>query len=597
MFYLLKLQCYLSAGCRMAWAFSLPLPHSTPPCVMLLPVKHGVYAQTWCGKNYMITEPVTNPGGQFPPSLAFTEPHLALRCGPAVKPYLPEDVDSHSTDPTFTSILVDTPVTFTNITGATPFNHVPSIDISTLNLDVTVLLDSQILTSGSVPLNGSKHALPFSLSTLKPRTEAYNLTCLGSLSTGEQVLGSSLLTYLPEKPTGIGSVTKMDMRSGALLAKPPTGEDGPYEPVFPIGFYTQYGSYLATNLSIPSVLKEQGFTVVHPVPDFDNITVLDEVLDKMQEVGLWLMYDMRNTYQNSTSVTEQVNHIKSRPNLLLWYTADEPDGTSDPLNATTLTKNLINTLDGGDGQGGAGYHPVSLVLNCENYFWSEYSNGADILLQDTYMIGNNVTFSNQWGTPCTADYGDCGCDNCKGSFEDISTRMDEFYERALIDGWELEKAVWTVPQGFGNETYWTRYPTGEEWVVQSIVGINHGGLGVVSWDDPTPDDIKASASALAKALTSGSSPLAAFILDPSSTFRQVTTQRGIDTGLWTLNDTTLLLVANMNYENTTLDATELDLREGFGGHLMEVFCSGACQVGSNGIVFGSVASGAFIFGV
>lgn len=29
-------------------------------------------------------------------------------------------------------------------------------------------------------------------------------------------------------------------------------------------------------------------------------------------------------------------------------------------------------------------------------------------MQDTYMIGNNVTFSTQWDTPCTEDYGDCG---------------------------------------------------------------------------------------------------------------------------------------------------------------------------------------------
>jgi len=32
---------------------------------------------------------------------------------------------------------------------------------------------------------------------------------------------------------------------------------------------------------------------VHPVPDFDDLTLLDAVLDKMQEVGLYLMYDMR----------------------------------------------------------------------------------------------------------------------------------------------------------------------------------------------------------------------------------------------------------------------------------------------------------------
>lgn len=114
------------------------------------------------------------------------------------------------------------------------------------------------------------------------------------------------------------------------------------------------------------------------------------------------------------------------------------------------------------------------------------------------MIGNNVTFSSQWGTVCTPDYGDCGCDNCKGEFEDIATRMDEFRERFEVNGWERTKAAWTVPQGFGNDTlvlvwnssftweltifiylsrYWKRFPTGKEFVVQSVVGINHGALG------------------------------------------------------------------------------------------------------------------------
>lgn len=73
---------------------------------------------------------------------------------------------------------------------------------------------------------------------------------------------------------------------------------------------------------------------------------------------------------NSTAVTEEVNRIKSRPNLLLWYTADEPDGTSDPLDDTMMASNLISSLDGGDGQGGIGYHPVSLVLNCEDYYFT-----------------------------------------------------------------------------------------------------------------------------------------------------------------------------------------------------------------------------------
>ena len=44
------------------------------------------------------------------------------------------------------------------------------------------------------------------------------------------------------------------------------------------------------------------------------------------------------------------------------------------------------------------------------------------------------------------------CDNCQGSFLDISNRMDQFAQRLFINGWERTKAVWTVPQGFGNDT-------------------------------------------------------------------------------------------------------------------------------------------------
>jgi hypothetical protein len=142
-------------------------------------------------------------------------------------------------------------------------------------------------------------------------------------------------------------------------------------------------------------------------------------------------------------VTSQVTTYKSRPNLLLWYSADEPDGSEDPLNATSMAYSTITSIDV--------YHPVSLVLNCQDYQFQSYAAGADIILQDTFMIGNNVTWSNEWNTPCTPDYGDCGCDNCKGVFEDISNRMDEYTQRMQILGWELEKSLWAVPQGFGEE--------------------------------------------------------------------------------------------------------------------------------------------------
>ncbi|KAF9254056.1 hypothetical protein L218DRAFT_913551 [Marasmius fiardii PR-910] len=546
---------------------------------------------TWCNKNYMKTQPVVPPGGEFPIPDTSTAPLLQLGCGQAVKPYLPEDTAQHGNDNSFVSILVDTPVIFTKNPGASPIT-LPSGGSLPQPLSVTVNLDGKKLVSGNVPVNATKTPLMFSLSTIQPRTKAYNLTCTATTADGKQKFtASTLFTFLPEKPKDIGSVTKMDMRTGALLARPANGTSGPYERIFPIGFYTQFDSFLARNISAIKVLKDQGFNIIHPVPSFANMTALNAVLDEMQRVGLYLMYDMRATYMNDTSVTAQVNSIKKRPNLLLWYTADEPDGTSDPLNATLHSKNLINSLDGGDGAGGSGYHPVSLVLNCENYEFTAYSNGADILLQDTYTIGNNLSHSSEWDTPCTDDYGDCGCDNCHLGFEDIVVRMEESYERISINGWALEKTVWAVPQAFGNESYWKRFPTGKEFVVQSVIGINHGGLGVVPWDDPTPADIKTSASALALSIPK----MTPFILDPTAKVCQLTTTTGIDVGLWTVGNKTLVLATNMEYQNATLDLTTLGL--GNVGTVSTVLNSGVSLRGKTTVEFSDVGSGGFVVGV
>ena len=70
---------------------------------------------------------------------------------------------------------------------------------------------------------------------------------------------------------------------------------------------------------------------------------------------------------------------------------------------------------------------------------------------------------------CTPDFGDCGCDNCQGSLFDIATRMDEFAARRVAEGWARTKALWTVPQGFGASEYWSRVPTGREFVVEKKV--------------------------------------------------------------------------------------------------------------------------------
>ena len=108
---------------------------------------------------------------------------------------------------------------------------------------------------------------------------------------------------------------------------------------------------------------------------------------------------------------EEVSRIKARKSLLLWYMTDEPDRSSGPFAAVSPAYDKVYDIDG--------YHPVPLVLNCKDYEFEAYTAGTDIVMQDAYMIWISETYSVVWDTECTPGYGDCGCDNCVGEFEDI----------------------------------------------------------------------------------------------------------------------------------------------------------------------------------
>ncbi|EJD04861.1 uncharacterized protein FOMMEDRAFT_132713 [Fomitiporia mediterranea MF3/22] len=519
-------------------------------------------AQTWCGKHYMANQSVVEPGGEFPIPELSKEPLLVFRCAPAIQPYLADDSSG--------TIIIDTLVTNVKIADTTPIQNV---DAAVSGLHVSISVNGQTLANGPVSLNASAHEFTLPLGSLKPQSDAFNVECTARMEDGQTFKTSTTLLRLPNRTDG-GSVTKMDFRTGAMLVQNSTTKE--WETVFPLGFYTTFDGYLANNLSVLNDLKDMGY--VHPVPTFDNMTAFEEVLDRMEEVRLYLMYDMRFTYMNATSVTEQVNMIKTRKNLLLWYTGDEPDGTSDPLNATQDTYNLIKSLDGS-------YHPVSLVLNCENYFFPEYIRGADVVMQDTYPVAINATLSVEWHTPCTPDFGDCGCDDCKGSFADISDRMDTFAYRLDVLGVSRTKTVWAVPQAFGGSEYWARAPTGNEWLVESVLSINHGATGIVPWDDPTPTDIKDAATALAHALPT----IKSFIFDPHHTFSSILSNNNssqnlngsqVDIGLWTVNQRTLVLATNMANNSATV---EVELPTRASGSVMEILNSGgSVQVANNG---------------
>jgi hypothetical protein len=148
---------------------------------------------------------------------------------------------------------------------------------------------------------------------------------------------------------------------------------------------------------------------------------------------------------NATSVTEQVTSLMSRTNLLMYYTADEPDGSEDPHWAPAAAATQINSLDP--------YRPSSVCLNCQDFLFNHYAAGTPILMADVYPIGINPNYSVMYNTPCSTEQGCCGCDNCVGDFEDIRNRMDDFRMRLEVLGWERIKTVMTVPQGFGSSQY------------------------------------------------------------------------------------------------------------------------------------------------
>ncbi|KAG1774025.1 hypothetical protein EV702DRAFT_1280913 [Suillus placidus] len=490
----------------------------------------------------MANQSVVPPGGQFILPTQSAEPLLSFRCAPVFRPYLEEDAKS-------AAFVVDTPIVYDWITGAEPIS-LPSNSSSSSgstglgSLSITINVGS-IHTTANVPLNATGIQIPIDISMLNAQKTAYNVSCSATYSTpsssgsqpaNEQIFNtSSSLLYLPDTNA---SVTKTDLRTGALWVRPASGKGGAFAPFVPQGFYINFDQYLAKNLSMIDQLKADGFNTLHPIPPYDNLTIFQQVINKTISAGMYIVYDMRSNYQNLSAVAQQVNTYASIPNLLNWETAHEPDGNSDPQNAAQAAYDLIYQMDG--------YHPVSIVLNCQDYNFSPYIKGADIVLQDAYPIGINATWSPVWNTECTPDFGHCGCDNCQGQMWDVKTRVQTFKDRLNILGFDRTKSVWTTPQAFGSAAYWNTTPTGMQWAAMGFTSFSHGAIGSKSYQYPTTTNnqttIEGTAAYLTVLIQNYVQP---FMVDPNATLVNYRYQ-GVDAGVWYNGTSYLLLVVNMN---------------------------------------------------
>lgn len=510
---------------------------------------------TWCGKNYMANQSVVPPGGQFVLPMQSVEPLLSFRCAPVFRPYLEEDAKS-------AAFVVDTPIVYDWITGAEPIS-LPSNSSSSSgstglgSLSVTIKVGS-VHTTVNVPLNATGVQIPLDISKLEAQKTAYNVSCSATYSapsssksqsaSKQKFKTSASLLYLPDTTA---SVTKTDLRTGALWVRPANDTGGAFAPFIPQGFYINFDTYLLNNLSMIDQLKADGFNTLHPIPPYGNLTVFQQVIEKTISAGMYIVYDMRTNYQNLTAVAQQVNTYASIPNLLNWETAHEPDGNSDPENAALATYDLIYQMDG--------YHPISIVLNCEDYNFSPYVKGADIVLEDAYPIGINATFSPVWHTVCTPDFGHCGCDNCQGDLSDIKTRIQTYKDRLNILGFDRTKSVWTTPQAFGSGAYWNTTPTGQQWAAMEFTSFSHGAIGSKSFQYPTTTGNIETIEGTAVSLTVLTKDvLQPFMVDPNATFASYD-YMGVDAGLWYNGTAYLLLVANLGNGTVYVPWTEVGL--------------------------------------
>ena len=374
---------------------------------------------------------------------------------------------------------------------------------------VSATVDDVVLAEVHYSLSAERLLAPVAPAALPPRAAPYTVTCRAARTRGGPAVATYTSTYhvLPPNPYN-GSTVLLDTLSGALLVRdapahfpgtPVAGGDGRTSSFFPVGYYTAWGGHLEANFSLLAGIKAAGFTLVHPVPGgggadaaWGSLARFAAFMDAAAAAGLWVMYDLRHTFASAPDVAAQAALLRAHPALLLWYTADEPDGHNVAPGAVAAAYAQLQALDG--------YHPVAAAPNCENYFFSAYAAGADIVAPDVYPVGIGARVSRVYGTPCNRTYGCCGCDNCDGAPTALADRIAAM--RALARIARIHKVFWGVVQAFGNSEFWSREPTGAEVVAMSEGAVEAGARGLLYWSAPTSDEIWEASSRVAKKLNS-----------------------------------------------------------------------------------------------
>ncbi|KAH8588065.1 hypothetical protein B0O99DRAFT_525640 [Bisporella sp. PMI_857] len=483
-----------------------------------------------------------DPGGQFEYPTPQADQLLYVTLQPRYSIYLESDKTG--------SFIIN--ATLSHIFGQ-PFGYdlsatLSDSDLNSPSLLVQVVSEGKELVSSSVRIGATERLVDFSLSALLPRYKPYQISLRGTLRNSSQIYTASTQLYvLPSR--SYGSAVKIDNLYGGLYVQNAHNAWTGWYPLFPNGGYGDGNHVMSSNISFTNLDRyaEEGFNNINIVPDGgrpDQAYPMDDIRiywDHMDELNLFNVYDLRFAFQNATRIRDQVEMWKNRTTLLMWYTADEPDGWVYPLNSTKIAYDQLKELDP--------YHPVSLVLNCQNFYYKDYASGGDIIFEDAYPVAINATWSIPWNTACNTTYGDCGCDNCVGELADVSSRLDDIQTyQANLEGQSF-KPTWSVLQVFGEQSYWPRIPTTIEVLNMMMLSINHNVKGITYWIYPSTNDVNIGSGKLGKIFQT--SPGIDFVFGSNAIKGLKVLGADIDASAWILGDKMMIGIASLSYENVS----------------------------------------------
>ncbi|KAI1372783.1 hypothetical protein F4677DRAFT_241396 [Hypoxylon crocopeplum] len=495
----------------------------------------------WCGKVYESGYPSFEPGGHTTEPASINpdgSPNLYVQFKPRYSIYLAGEATG-----SFVVNAALSPWFGEPWTNSTSNGELTTEPFTELFFSIGLASESEkgvSLVESSIPVNVTGATFDFDLCEFEPRTEPYEVVLTGASRFGDyNYTATSSFQYLPDIAPD-GSATKIDNLNGALLFRnAQTG--GAFKPLLPYGYYGLYNGSNSTTESDGFVSEYssdgKGLNGIVSLAGFADT---NPVYDSMDASSMRFMFDLRGSSDNLTEVEERVNTIKHHSSLFSYWTVDEPDGWQYPFDRTTAAQELIHELDP--------YHPVAVTLNCQDYYFGEYSAGADILMEDAYPIGINSTFS-KWGTACNATLGDCGCDNCAGNPQDVPSRLDDLaqYERWL-GRWPLPK--FHNPQAFHGEDYWFRDPTPAEAFAMNALAFNRGATGIFAWTWPSSQELFDAHSQMAAVVTNP--PVRDFLLGGQPDGRVAVAGFGLlDIAYWVHDAQMMVSVVNGAYDDIT----------------------------------------------